>query len=656
MSFFSSGSLQLRSLLAQRRSLFAQRLVCLGITLCLLVMFGVAALYSASAKLPDGTAYITARELTRGTILSGQTRMADNVMVKFKLSVLSIATHSSPATDSILARIEDKLFYHTGVLAGMSGSPVYYEDKLVGAIAYTVPFLKEPIVGITPIAAMLDVIAYAKRQQKQTRTSAHPIVPYQRGAALPLPLPLLMPPWFAPALTAAAVSVPKPSFSSPAQQHLRPITLPLAISGGFYLSAAETQALSTAAQTWLITPGGSSPFSSAAAQPAAAATAPPATAYQDIVPGDLIGINLVRGSLNISAFGTVTYKDSSQLLGFGHPMGLLGSTALPLYTAAVDAVVPRLDFSYKVGRLLSEIGTVTQDRQPGILGIQSAPVPRLPVTIQLDTELTNKTLQYEIVRARPYMEQMTGLVLLNSFVRFGQLGGKTAFAYTFTVTTTQEAPFTLSREGLYGDVRSQLLPMVQTLQSLLQTIQDNPYAAAELKAIKFTLKSDPTASFATMTQVHYPSTPLTPGSTFPITIDFSRFQGTTFSKTIPYTLPSTLSNGNYVISLGNEQVFSATEFRTNPARHTPHDLKTLFAELARSPRISTLVTWMPLSRASLKLTHQVPYPQLPSTKARLLSALPQTGSTRLTYFHTARHRLQTPILGTLHFTITVQNP
>ncbi|BBM88404.1 hypothetical protein COTS27_00083 [Spirochaetota bacterium] len=665
----------------------------------------------------DPSDFATTDDFKRGATLTGRTRMGDNRMVDFKLTVLSIVKNATPATDSILAIIEDELFEKTGVLAGMSGSPVYYEDKLVGAIAYTVAFLKKPIVGITPITAMYEIVDYEKQSQTlqnsrnkdgvyndSLRLPGYDFTDFAKKLQFSNNLHALdtdaivktlipeahhfeavqIPSWFSKSPKSAESQAQQQfnnftSQSSTILQNSRtkagmmPIAMPLAVSGQFYLSDHELSMV-TGMQNTLLTLGGgggetvsrskSRPSNlgqySAAESPAGddLATPPADKGFNAIIPGDLIGVNLVRGSINISAFGTVTYVGDDYLLAFGHPMNLLGTTEISLYTGFVDAVVPRLDFSYKVGRLLKEVGTIKQDRYPGILGVRGHKVPRLPVTIRLETPLIKKELDFEVIQTRPFVQQFTTLLFLNSFVQFEGLGGKTAFSYRLVLENMNGDSLELDRRLLYGSVNANIASLAKYLNLLLQTVIDNAFAETPLKSIVMEITSEDQDRFSVLDYVSYSKQPYRAGATVPFTLGYTRFQGGAYQKKFDYTLPANLEAGYYTVNIANEALFTEQDLLRHPEKYKPYDLATLFELLSFAPDQAVLVVWLTHTKTgtSLKLKNKEIYPNLPSVKRNLLLALPQTATTSLKEFIVHKQPLAEPFLGMQTFPIEIKNP
>ncbi len=322
------------------------------------------------APLPARTTVFPVSEIRRGQVGEGVTRLDGGERVSFKAHMLGVLDGViGPKRQVILARLEGAGLEHTGVIAGMSGSPVYIDGRLVGAVAYSLgQFPKEPIAGITPISEMTDATAAG--------ASAAPRV----VAALPLDTPLtpaaLRDAFLASIPGRDGMAVPSGALAgfgleASATPMLRPIATPLAMSG-----------FSTPIGHWL-----ADTFSAAGFLPASAGggTAPldPVAAGAPLQPGDAVGVSLARGDLSLGATGTVTSVDGQRVLAFGHPFFNLGPAQMPMTRAHVVAVIPSLLNSMKLAQLGEVLGVMDQDRATAIAGTLGVQPRTIPVSVSL---------------------------------------------------------------------------------------------------------------------------------------------------------------------------------------------------------------------------------------------------------------------------------
>src|SRR6266480_2398839 len=264
------------------------------------------------------------------------------------VEVLGILKNANgPKGDIILVRLGGKKAEYTGVVAGMSGSPVYFNGKLAGAVAFRIgEFSKEPIAGVTPISEMLEISAL-----DSTPTS----VPVQAKSI--------------PGLTAKTSGPGLPSASAQSfANYLKPIETPLVFSG-FSEDAIQKFAPQFASEGIIPVMGVGS--ASDAKQP------------DPIEPGSAVSAILVRGDMDIAATCTVTYIDPQRLLACGHPLLQFGSVDLPMNKAQVLATLPSPLNAFKIVNTTEEAGVFVQDRHTGIMGVFNKQPDMIPVTLTI---------------------------------------------------------------------------------------------------------------------------------------------------------------------------------------------------------------------------------------------------------------------------------
>ncbi|HET9101465.1 MAG TPA: SpoIVB peptidase S55 domain-containing protein, partial [Acidobacteriaceae bacterium] len=303
-----------------------------------------------------GTAY---------TVLQGSKPEAIDLEI---LGVLRDAI--GPGKDMILARLLGTKAEYDGVVAGMSGSPVYIDGKLVGAIGFRIgQFTKEPIAGITPIAQMLEVAKEDERPSAMTSVAAS--TPDSANAA---PALALNPP------ASAAAAMPWSSANDPV---VHPIETPLVFDG---FSPQAIQMFQQRFHAYGLTPVSGL----GSATPNAVDPAP-------VVPGSAISAIIVSGDFDMAATCTVTYVDPKRLLACGHPITRFGDVSLPMTKAQVVATVASSLEPMKIINTTETVGSFTQDRESGILGVFGKKASMIPVTLALGGIAQPHTYHFAVV-------------------------------------------------------------------------------------------------------------------------------------------------------------------------------------------------------------------------------------------------------------------
>jgi hypothetical protein len=287
----------------------------------------------------------------------------------FGVTILGVLKGHRPGASLILARAEGSYLQGTGIIGGMSGSPVYLGGRLVGALAYTWSFLKEPIAGITPIGEMLGLLpAPGSRSPGDD--------PERRLGWLP-PGGARHEPWgeSSPIVTPLVLS----GFTPEAIRYLEPWLA----ERGFVVSAGGAQE-----------PGGD---------------------CGSIVPGSAVGVQLVRGDWSAAAIGTATHRDGDRVLAFGHPFVGMGWVRFPFTAAKIHTVFPNQQVSTKIGSPTADCGTLLADRAPGVAGEIGESPSMVPVSVEVrGTGGISRRYRFEVARSRLLTPSLVAAAAVNS--------------------------------------------------------------------------------------------------------------------------------------------------------------------------------------------------------------------------------------------------
>ncbi len=393
--------------------------------------------------------FISPRELSIGIKLTGKTRMANNVMTSFDMVVLSVIKGRRPKEDTIMAQIKTPLFEETGVLAGMSGSPVYYQDKLVGAVAFTRTFMKKPIVGITPIELMLEVIDYSKKETDY------------------------------------------PYFEAGHIYGLEPISTPIGVSSPFFLTENIIQKVFNR-DDLIIVPMGAPLGSSEIEKTGGNNHDRDENEKATFQAGDAVAISLVSGDMSISVMGTVTYVSNDYVLAFGHPFGLFGKVNFPLHQAKVDAVIPMQTLSFKIGSLGSEVGAMVEDRSPAVLGVIGKKSPKIPFHLTFKSSLQEKKFTYSVTADKNYFSSMVALLTLNSLIYFESISEEKSFSYDLNIKTDyQNKSIRIIDEITAEQTQKGMIAIARHLKGLIRHIENNRFLSVGIEGIELSVALRP---------------------------------------------------------------------------------------------------------------------------------------------------------------------
>ncbi|MCW8985192.1 MAG: hypothetical protein OQK55_07610 [Thermoanaerobaculales bacterium] len=320
------------------------------------------------------------------------TEMDGGERVEIPLTVLGTVGSGRPDGEIVLVRLDHPRMRETGIIAGMSGSPVYLDGKLLGALAYGWAFASEPIGGVTPFVRMLEV------EPSPTATVLAP----------------------RPQLSEILVAAREGGLGELVVDWLVPE------------SSGETQTLPLAVAGWQVPPDGSWLAESGRRMGwVAAAGGGPSDArvISEVTPGSMVAAVMVDGDVTLAAGGTVTEVRDDRLWAFGHPSLGAGSTSMPLSQAGVVAVLPNLMNSFKFFTIGEQIGAIVADRRDGILGRLGAEAPMVPISVTVD----GHTYSYRSVRHPVLMPLLTGYLAQASQGARGRSFGEQTVAVQVSV-------------------------------------------------------------------------------------------------------------------------------------------------------------------------------------------------------------------------------
>jgi hypothetical protein len=418
-----------------------------------------------------------------------------------------------PGQDMILAQLHGAKPEYTGVVAGMSGSPVYIGNQLLGSLSYRIgQFAKDPIAGITPIAQMLEV--------KDMPVSN------QWASASPQP-----------------ARTPNDNSLSSDGMNFQAMETPLVMSGFRPEAIRLWQKELAGTGLDIIAAGGGSGSSKPDADGSFGAISP--SAIGSVVPGSAVSAQLVRGDLEVSATCTVTYVDPKQLLACGHPILQAGTVSLPMTTAEVVETLASPLNAFKIINTGDPIGTFTEDRDSAIRGVLGVKPRMIPVHITVHGEGPDRKLNIEVVDLPSLTPQAILVSLYDALLENNQSSLETSYHVTGNVNIEGYPPSPLDLWAPAGDQGSaQLSAAMQTDQSFA-LLYANGARQGAIKAVDLDVDSIPrraqveleTARIDTSNIVHAGDTVLVEATVRP-------WQQPARNIRIPINLPHGIPAGN----------------------------------------------------------------------------------------------------------------
>ena len=483
--------------------------------------------------------YMSVDEVRPGMVGVGRTVFEGDRVEEFTVRILGVLRNTAaPRRNLVVARLEGGPLATMGVIAGMSGSPVYIDGRLLGAVAYSLgQFPKEPIAGITPIDEMIEAAAPGPRRSPA-------------GSVAELDLPLTTEK-VAAALRKAFSRFRQPFADSPADVRLdglggsdvprgtqlgvlmRPIATPLAL-GGF--SGPLRDIVSSALGEAGFVPMPDAP-SAAGATPGHAQS--PSAASAPLKPGDPVGVNLITGDIVMGATGTVTEVDGQAVYAFGHSFYNLGTTEFPMTRAFVFTLLPSLLSSMKITATGETIGTFRQDRYTAVAGTLGKGPDLIPVRIALDAERgLRKTFEFHLVDDQLFTPLLAQLVVLNTLSSYEREFGVATFTVNGTVTVRGRGTVAID-DVFAGD--SPATGAAMAVAAPLAVLLGNDAERAALDGVDLRVTTSERLRTSTIERAWIDAPTVRPGSTITLKILLRTYRGEEVVRTMPIEIPANAS-------------------------------------------------------------------------------------------------------------------
>jgi len=524
-------------------------------------------------------------EVRAGMIGEGRTVFRGTEIETFKVEILGKLSNIGPDQDLILALCTGGPLEHTGVMAGMSGSPVMVDGKLIGAIAYSWGFAKDAIAGITPIEQMLAI-----PQREADRRVAAAATPLALDALERLYVPELLDRFFASQSERLMLRAGTPL----------PTAVPLAVSGIRAEALFRDMPGLTAAGFLPMQTGGAG---------IDAAPSPP------LEPGSAVGLKLVRGDIEMTATGTVTWTHDDEVLAFGHPLFGLGATDLPLTGATVQALLPSLQQSSKVATPLAEVGALRQDRASGIYGRVGVSPRMIPVRLQLSGSDSERTFSFDVAD-----DPLLAPLLLFVSLR-GVLDSRER---TFGSASIRLREGSVIKMASGDDVALDNLfsgPSAMTVGTaisayILHLLMNNAWEQPQIAGVNLILDFDERPQTARIRRASLSRYRAHPGETVRVTVVLQPYRGAQRVLTREMLIPPETAPG--VLTVGVTGAVAAMRSESQGERLVPQDLDQLIRlinRLRRNDQVYIMATrddWGVVLEGSR-------LPSLPPSVARVLS-------------------------------------
>jgi hypothetical protein len=518
--------------------------------------------------------FMSVDEVRPGMKGFGKTVFQGTKIEQFDVELLGVLKNFAPKQDMILARLSGGPLARTGVIAGMSGSPVYIDGKLIGAVAFSFPFATEPIAGIQPIQQMLGLLDQKNATPPRQIAQASPQASGDMGILvsesptsfvhsqfrklaegtplhqLLLPQSLLTAGPFGTAANAASLSR---------------LQTPLFIAGATPVALQQFGPLFSALGFAPVQGGGGGSAQNLAATPS------------KIEPGSSINVELIRGDLSWSANGTVTHVDGNKVYAFGHPNLTAGPTNVPMSAGYVISLLPNVQNSFKLAVPLDVVGAFQQDRSTGIAGTVGASSRMIPVNLTLNSSLNaaNK-YKFEVAADRFLTPPLMNFIVFNAITSNERALGEMTVYISGQIRLKNYDAVNIGNV-FSSDMNGPAMASIAAV-SPLQYLLMAGYDGVVIDDINLEITSTDRKSNAQLERISVNKAEVAPGDTVMLTASLRTTSGDTVIEQYPVQIPAGLPAGPVQLVVGDGTTVTNLDIRRGPSG-VPAGMKQVITEL-----------------------------------------------------------------------------
>ena len=482
--------------------------------------------------------------------------------------------------DIIMVGVSGPYVDDAGVIAGMSGSPVYIDGKLVGALAYRFgAFPMKPIGGVTPIGHMLDIREVVETETKPGSNAPDGSSGGMGGGRNDLGPSGLGPSGLGP--------------SGPGPSGLKPIAVPMVFSGfhpgtvslfenelrrrGLVPVAGGSVAGASGGMSDNVGGAGAVPeqdgWASADtdAGPEQADRDSPATGggASPLEPGSAVSAQLIRGDFNLSGTGTVTWREEDAVLAFGHPFLWTGALNIPMNRAEIITVIPDQAGSTKISSVADEVGSVLWDHTNGIYGQLGDTARMIPVELSYDDAVrAPRTYRFDVMMANGWTPLLVNMAVANTIMANGRVAGERTITLGGRIAL-RDHPDVVFDDQFSG--QASLSALARDVNGVLNFVLDNRFITPKIESLRIEIHSSDERSTAVIEDVWFGSETVEPGDTLEVRVYLRPYRGDRLVRRMDVTIPKTISAGQVQVLVGSARAVTRHDLNAVPQRYRPTD-------------------------------------------------------------------------------------
>lgn len=565
-----------------------------------IVIFGILLVFIPSGKDSPlaGEKIMSIEEIKPGMKGYGKTVFNGDRIEMFDVKVLGVLRNWSAKSHLILIEMSGGPLEKSGIISGMSGSPVYIDNRLIGAVAYGWTFAKDAIAGVTPIHEMQSMLHNMPMQQNDLSL---------------IPLDWNLPPSPNDSSTTApqATSFIQQESMEPDSNNIKliPILSPLVVSG---IDNAVLQGMRGFFSTFGMYPVQGGSFVHPANTPVTA----------NLVAGSSVAAVLIKGDFNAAVVGTVTYTEGNEVLAFGHPFLQTGNTDFPMASAYVYAILTSQSNSVKMASPHKIVGRINQDRRPGVAGTLGESSRMIPCHIEVDGS-QKQSYNFEVANnalLTPNLVLMAAQSAVLSTEK--KLGEKSVKIRLSAELCGYEKPVVV--ENVFYELDQSWYPLNYIIQPFA-TVMNNQFQKVNVNRIDLKIKILDTCQTAYIEAVKVDKKQVKPGDTLRVDVRLKPFAGESFCQTVPMQIPEDVLPGTVLNVTACDATYGqALNMGRSAGKYSPTNFKQLLHYIENMEQNNSLMVRILLPKKGLTYKGEG-FPSLPSSVHSIMSFSNQSG-------------------------------
>lgn len=502
----------------------------------------------------------------------GKTVFSGAEIETFDVEILGVLKNYEAKSDMILVQLSGPVIEKTGIISGMSGSPIYIDDKIIGALSYAWPFSKDPVAGVTPISDMLkvldkDLLPDGKKDE------------------------------FTPVISKANPS------KTALEGALTPIKTPLMVSGFnnrvFDIMGSELAAFGMIP----IQSGGTIDVN--------------LDDEGNLMPGSAVAVQLIRGDMNASAIGTVTYRKGAHILAFGHPFLQMGDIDLAMSGAYVHTTLASHELSAKMASPTKMVGRISQDRRAAVAGIIGEFAKMIPCHVKIIG--TDETVyDFEIVHNDLFTTNLCQMAFLSAILATEKQLGEIFVKFGIKIFIDEmKEPITI--ENIYYDSSSGLYPIMQITQPIMELL-NNRFKRVRIERIEFDAQLIDKPKIAFIEEIRLDKNVVYPGDTVNVSVKLNPYNmNKSLEKAVDIGIPNDILPGSKILVTACSSNHSRLLDRErSPGKYKPSNFKQMIDLIKNVELNNELIIRVLLPKNGFSLGG-MQFPSLPSSVLSIMA-------------------------------------